>query len=159
MVKNQDKNEITLRCKPLDLQDPTMLSCEIIPKSVPRAKGAGTEAALMTPQPDQSESDTVKPLSVVTGDNGKQGYEIVNVRKVRKDGKVFLEVLNPDGIDKTKAEDTLPNQKTEPNLMEMKHRLARVNKCIDKSCVVSKFTSRRQNQPENRDGTEDGEGG
>ena len=153
MIENQDNNEITLRCKPLDPTDPTMLSCEIIPKSVRLENGAGQEASVKTPQPVQSRSGTETPSPDVSGDTGKPKYETVNVRKVQMGGKEFLEVLKPHGKPEPEAEETPLVQKTQPDISEMRHRLSRLKKCNDKRCIISKTASSRQDKTAKRNDT------
>jgi len=154
MVENQNKNEITLRCKPLDPTDPTMLRCEIIPKSIPRENDDDTDPSPSTQQPDQSGSDTAKPCSVGSSDVEQQEYETLNVLRMQIDGKDFLKVLDPRGNAEPAEKENKPTKKTEPNLEEIGNRLSRLKKCNSKSCTIPRTTSLRQDRAVRRTDTD-----
>jgi hypothetical protein len=146
MVEQQDNNEITLRCKLLDPKDPTMLSCERIPRPILQDNGSEL-AASKTPQSDQSRSGTTTPSPDVAEDAGSQGYTTITLRKVQLDEKVVYEPVEDPNHSK---KDILPGKETQPNLTAMQHRLARSSGCDGKHCAIPREVVAQRNKTASR---------
>jgi len=153
MVENQVNTEIALRSKPLDPQDPTLLSCQILPKSGSPEKGADSETSPNTQQLDQSGSNTVVPSPDDSSDGGHGKYETVNVRRVQIDGQDFFKVLDSRGNPDTGAEEIPVVQEEPSDLKDTKERFRRMKKCIDKRCSVARPLTENRDAPIKRDTT------
>ncbi len=153
MDENQDNKEISLRCKPLDPKDPTMLSCQIIPKSGSPEKGADSEASPNTTQPVHSMPETVKPSSDGSSDDVHGEYETVNVRRVQIDGQDFFKVLDSTGNPNLRGDEIPVVQKEPSDLKDTKERFRRLKKCNDPRCSVADPSAENQDTPIKRDTT------
>ncbi len=153
MVENQGNNEIALRCKPLDPNDPTLLSCQIIPKSGSPEKGADSATSPNTEQPDQFGSNTAKPSSDDHGDSEHVGYETVNVQRVQIDGQDFFKVLDSSGNPNPGTDDTSVIKTAPSNIKDTKERFRRLKKCNDKRCSVARPSEENRDTPIKRDTT------
>jgi hypothetical protein len=142
-----------------DPSDPTKLFCRRIPNPVSQEKESGPEESSRIPSPNQTGSDTTKPLSDVTGEAGQQGFETVNVLRVQIGGEEYLKVIKPDKNPHPVADDTAAVQKTPaPDLPKVSRRLASLKRCNDRQCTLPKAVSSRKGKPAKRDDM-DGEGG
>jgi hypothetical protein len=153
MVENINNDSITLRCKPLDPKDPTMLSCQIIPRSGSPEKEADSGASPNIQQPDQSGSDTAKPSSDDPSDGEKGGYETVNVQRVQIDGQDFFKVLDPRSNPNPEADEIPVVQKGPNDLKDTKERFRRLKKCNDRRCSVAKPPAENRDVPIKSDTT------
>jgi hypothetical protein len=158
MDENINNDSITLRCKPLDPKDPTMLSCQIIPMSGSPGKKADSGASPNIQQPDQSGSDTAKPSSDGPSDGEQEGYETVNVQRVQIDGQDFFKVLDPSRNPNTGADEIPPVQKEPSDLKDTKGRFRRLKKCNDKRCSVARPSAENRDTPIKRDTSVEEEG-
>jgi hypothetical protein len=141
MIMNEqtDPNEITLRCKPLDSIDPTMLRCEIIPKPVLQENRSELDAS-KTPLPDQSGSVTATSSSDVSEDAVSQAYTTITLRKVQRDGK---EVYEPVKDSQSLEKNAKPSKEARPNLTQS-------SGCDRKHCVITRDAQTRRNKPASR---------
>jgi hypothetical protein len=151
MVEIQANKRFTLLCNQVDPNDPNRLSCEILRKIAVSKKGAAPKALSTTPSPNQSESDTVKPSSDVTDDAKSEGYEMIEVLKLERDGKEYLEIIKSSAVPAPEVKETPIVSKAESNLAA--HRLAQESKCDEKHCPVSRLALLRQNKPAKQDDT------
>jgi hypothetical protein len=158
MVENQVNTEIALRCKPLDPNDPTLLSCQILPKSGSPEKGTASEASPNTQQPDQSGPDPSKASSDNPSDGEHGKYETVNVRRVQIDGQDFFKVLDPIGDPNPGAEEIPVVKQGLSNLKGVKERFRRLKKCNDPRCSVTRSSAENHDTPIKRDTTVEEEG-
>ncbi|MCX6686582.1 MAG: hypothetical protein NTV10_08130 [Methanoregula sp.] len=153
MVENLNNDSITLRCKPLDPKDPTMLSCEIIPNPVLTNKGRVPDASLKTSLPDQPGADAAKPSSDGPSDGEHGEYETVNVRRIQIDGQDFFKVLDPKGNPSSGVDEIPVVQKGPSDLKDTKDRFRRLKKCNDQRCSVSRPFAENRDIPIKRDTT------
>jgi hypothetical protein len=109
MTKQNDNSEIILQCKPTDPSDPTTLVCKIVSKHDIQGNEAISEPEGML---DQSPSNGDIQDSVNSNLAEPPG-ETMTVHKVSMDGKVFLEVLEPQKDDNIDAKKSLFDQKAE----------------------------------------------
>jgi hypothetical protein len=157
MTNIQTDKRITLRCKQ-DVKNPDVLYCERLRHPIPTKKEQVPQMPTKIPSPDKSKSDTVTPTSDVDGDAGSQGYTTITLHKVQLDGKVVYEPIDPVEDPELPEKDTSLGTETQPNQMEMEHRLAQSKGCDGKHCVVSRQASARRNKPALRNATGKGEG-
>jgi len=149
MVEKSEENVVTLRCKPKDPSDPEMLVCRIVSGSASSVKEPVPETSSKTPQPDSPVADTASP--VVSGDSTQQDDVTLTVRRVKRDGKVVIEVFEPDACP-VKTAETPSDSKPEPNRTAAEHRKLELTDCDGKRCHISKFTAfRKKKQAKNDD--------
>jgi len=98
-------------------------------------------------------SDAVQSLTEGTSDNGQQGEETLTVRKVRKDGKVFLEIIDPVEDTEPQEKNTPSVQKTPASIQSTERSQGRLKKCNDPKCHVTRRTPENRDVPIKRDTT------
>ena len=136
MVEKSDDNVVTLRCKPKDPSDPETLVCRIVSGPASSAKEPVPEASSKTPQPNPLVADKATP---VASDNSLKREDVtLTVRRVKRDGKMVIEVFEPDASP-VKTRDTHPDSKPEPNHTADEQRKLELTGCDGKHCHISKF--------------------
>ncbi|MDD1685936.1 hypothetical protein [Methanoregula sp.] len=118
-----------------------MLVCRIVSGPVASVKEPVPEASSKTPQPNPSVADAAAP--VVSGDSIQQDDMTLTVRRVKRDGKVVIEVFEPDASP-VKTADTPPDSKPEPNHTTTEQRKLELTGCDGKYCHISKFGAFRK---------------
>lgn len=135
MVEKSDDNAVTLRCKPKDPSDPETLVCRIVSGPAPCAKEPVPEALSKTPQSNPPVTDKPTPLG---SDKSLQQEDVtLTVRRVKRDGKMVIEVFEPD-VSSVKPVDTRPDSKPEPNHTADEQRKFELTGCDGKHCHISK---------------------
>lgn len=148
MTEKSDDNEVTLRCKPKDSSDPETLVCRIVSGPATSVKEPAPEASSKTPQSNPPVADTRTP---VVSDNSLQQDDVtLTVRRVKRDGKVIIEVFEPDA-NPVKAADTHPDSKPEPNHTADEQRKLELTGCDGRHCTISKFKAFRKKKQANKD--------
>jgi hypothetical protein len=99
-------------------------------------KEPAPEALSKTPQPNPPVADTRAP---VISDNSLQQDDVtLTVRRVKRDGKVVIEVFEPDACP-VKTADTSSGSKPEPNHTADEQKRLELTGCDGKHCTISKF--------------------
>ena len=136
MGEKSDDNAVTLRCKPKDPSDPETLVCRIVSRPASPAKEPVPEASSKTPQPNPPIADKATP--VVSDGAPQQDDVTLTVRRVKRDGKVVIEVFEPDACP-VKTADAPSDSKPEPNHTADEQRKLELTGCDGKHCHISKF--------------------
>jgi len=136
MVEKSDDNVVTLRCKPRDPSDPETLVCRIVSGAATSVKEPVPEELSKTQQPNLPVADKATP--VVSDKSLQQDDVTLTVRRVKRDGKMVIEVFEPDACP-VKTADTLPDSKPEPNHTAAEQRKLELTGCDGKHCTISKF--------------------
>lgn len=141
MAEKSEENVVTLRCKPKDPSDPEMLVCRIVSGPAASVKEPAPEASSKTPQPNPPVSDTAAP--VVSDKSSQQDDVTLTVRRIKRDGKVVIEVFEPDASP-VQPVDTPSDSKPEPNHTAAEQRKLELTGCDGKYCNISKFAAYRK---------------
>lgn len=136
MAEKSEENVVTLRCKPRDPSDPEMLVCRIVSGPASSAKEPVPEVSSKTPQSNPPVADKATP--VVSDKSLQQDDVTLTVRRVKRDGKMVIEVFEPDASP-VKPADTHPDSKPEPNHSADEQRKLELTGCDGKHCHISKF--------------------
>ena len=136
MTEKSEGNVVTLRCKPKDPSDPETLVCRIVSGPASSAKEPVPEALSKTPQSNPPVADKATP--VVSDKTLQQDDVTLTVRRVKRDGKMVIEVFEPDACP-VKTADTHPDSKPESNHTADEQRKLELTGCDGKHCHISKF--------------------
>jgi len=153
MTEKSTDNVLTLRCKSKDPSDPETLVCRIVSGPASSIKEQAPEASLKTHQPNPPVADTGVP--VVSDGAPQQDDVTLTVRRVKRDGKMVIEVFEPDPYP-VKSVGMPSDTKPVPNHTADEQRKLELKGCDGKQCHISKFKAFRKKQRAMKDAKSEG---
>ncbi|MDD1701592.1 MAG: hypothetical protein LUQ31_01260 [Methanoregula sp.] len=146
MVEKNETPLFMLRCEPADPSDPAKLLCTIVSMQDHQVKKSVYEPARPS---DKIKSDEGKQSSVQS-DAEQLPKETMTVRKITKEGKVFLEVIESQTNEIADVKKSPIDQKADVTPSANKTGIGEQPQCDCKYCNLTRFREILKKKPVNK---------